>query len=568
MSVTTPHQQSEVRDPCADRARYAENGWDQKRLKVSQQDGDILARPSLDSVDEIYYRNREELNSSQLDIQGLSLKDLRETARDELIDLAVNYTAHLRQETVQRPDSEGVICDGHQPLLFHSGVWAKNFVLGGLAAKVNAVPLHLIVDNDSGSSSGISVPTGSIVSPEIVNVSYDAPMDDHPWEEISVRDLSQFESLSAKVSELMNPWGIQPLISQCWPQAVNAAKRGDSLSDCLSLARHAVERQWGLENLELPLSQVCDSQTFRRFFCHVISHLPCFRELYNQVLEEYRDVNGIRSQTHPVPELKAHDSWLEAPFWVWSESSPRRQPLYVKRVDREILLASEFSEFARLELSAESTPESAIEQLSNLRNQGWKIRSRALTTTLYARLCLSDLFIHGIGGAKYDEMTDRLMTRFYGIKPPEYLTLSGTWHLPIEMDRQGFGNSKQSLQRKLRDLDYNPEKYLGVSHSEECRSLIEEKQRLVNEQHRAEAGERLGESRREHHRRGCERYRRLKLINAELAKFVETSKVRIRTELEQARHRADANKILKSREYSFVLFPEEKLRPAMKQLEG
>ena len=31
---------------------------------------------------------------------------------------------------------------------------------------------------------------------------------------------------------------------------------------------------------------------------------------------------------------------------------------------------------------------------------------------------LSDLFIHGIGGAKYDELTDEIIRRFFGIEPP------------------------------------------------------------------------------------------------------------------------------------------------------
>ena len=50
---------------------------------------------------------------------------------------------------------------------------------------------------------------------------------------------------------------------------------------------------------------------------------------------------------------------------------------------------------------------------------------------MYARLFLADLFIHGIGGAKYDELTDELMRRFFKIEPPEFLTLTGTLLLPF-----------------------------------------------------------------------------------------------------------------------------------------
>ena len=52
----------------------------------------------------------------------------------------------------------------------------------------------------------------------------------------------------------------------------------------------------------------------------------------------------------------------------------------------------------------------------SLAGAGCKVRSRALTTTLFARLLLADLFLHGIGGGKYDELTDELMRRFFGCR--------------------------------------------------------------------------------------------------------------------------------------------------------
>ena len=57
-----------------------------------------------------------------------------------------------------------------------------------------------------------------------------------------------------------------------------------------------------------------------------------------------------------------------------------------------------------------------------LEAEGFKVRTRALTTTLFARLFLADLFIHGIGGAKYDELTDAILRRFYGFEPPRFLS--------------------------------------------------------------------------------------------------------------------------------------------------
>ena len=55
-----------------------------------------------------------------------------------------------------------------------------------------------------------------------------------------------------------------------------------------------------------------------------------------------------------------------------------------------------------------------------------------MTTTLFARLLLADMFIHGLGGGKYDELTDSLMRDFYGIEPPSFLVLTGTLRLPFQ----------------------------------------------------------------------------------------------------------------------------------------
>jgi len=56
---------------------------------------------------------------------------------------------------------------------------------------------------------------------------------------------------------------------------------------------------------------------------------------------------------------------------------------------------------------------------------------RALTLTLFARLILGDFFIHGIGGGKYDEVTDQIIRDYFGIDPPAFQVVSGTLHLPF-----------------------------------------------------------------------------------------------------------------------------------------
>ena len=91
---------------------------------------------------------------------------------------------------------------------------------------------------------------------------------------------------------------------------------------------------------------------------------------------------------------------------------------------------------------------------------------------MFSRFLLGDLFIHGIGGAKYDELGDEIARRFFGIEPPGFLTLSLTLWLGCRPSHRPRPNWLLS-DRRLRDLTYNPDRYLVEPNSEEVRILIE-----------------------------------------------------------------------------------------------
>ena len=105
---------------------------------------------------------------------------------------------------------------------------------------------------------------------------------------------------------------------------------------------------------------------------------------------------------------------------------------------------------------------------------------------MYARLILSDLFIHGIGGGKYDQLGDRIIEDFYGVKSPEFMVISATILLP-EARAERKLNKIGELKRKIRDTYYQPERFFqpeaGIDSLAEGASpralLIAEKQRLL-----------------------------------------------------------------------------------------
>ena len=114
--------------------------------------------------------------------------------------------------------------------------------------------------------------------------------------------------------------------------------------------------------------------------------------MHNGVLAEYRHAHSIKNPAQPLPDLKTG----ELPFWILRDGS--REPL--------------------LETSS---------------RRGQRLLPRAVTLTLFCRLFLCDLFIHGLGGARYDRITDEILKRFFLGAGAPFIAVSATLALPSRL---------------------------------------------------------------------------------------------------------------------------------------
>ena len=57
-------------------------------------------------------------------------------------------------------------------------------------------------------------------------------------------------------------------------------------------ARHGLEGQWGLNTLEISLSRVCDTRSFRFFACKLLADLPRFVQIHNESDVDYELEGG------------------------------------------------------------------------------------------------------------------------------------------------------------------------------------------------------------------------------------------------------------------------------------
>src|SRR5579863_9911800 len=385
-----------------------ERPWSPAHVRAPRGDESFVAQPALADAIELAHRNHERLAAACADIQGRDLAMLRRWARSEVYRAARDYTSrltagqqehlheHVERSAAEPPTANGAIADldataffvsGHQPTLFHPGVWVKNFAVARLASHDRAVGLNLVVDTDTFSGTSIRVPTGTVDRPHVATIEFDEPRARQPWEEARVVNRELFATFAQRASAALGHPGFTPLLSDFWPAAAAHACCSDSLAECLTAARSHWERVCGAGNLELPISRLCALEPFLWFASHILAHLPRFQAVYNDVLREYRQTNRVRSRTHPVPDLREVDGWLEAPFRVWRAGDEVRKRVYAKQCGGEVRLSDGEQVFAILPLAPGKDACCAVRELQKLEGQGIRLRTRALTTTLFTRLC-------------------------------------------------------------------------------------------------------------------------------------------------------------------------------------
>jgi len=496
----------------------------------------------------------------------------RRAVRAEVLQSAEQWTGRLLGSTGQPvpPDRRSLSASaaaispvdgvwfvtGHQPALFHPGVWIKNFAVSALARSLaGATGLNLIVDNDLSTTPAVAIPEGSSAEPRWGSVPYDDPQAAGPWEETRVVHRDRFTSFGDRVETSLSHWGWKPLVKEYWPRVLRAESELHNPGWAFAAARATTEWDWGFGNLELPLSALCQLAGFRRFAIRLLNQLPRFQSVYNSALTEYRQVYRLRSRTHPVPDLRHEDEWLEAPFWIWHAGDRQRMRLMVRLHGGQIELSD-----GRTILGAFSQGPAGlaagVETLQTLESQGIKLRTRALTTTLFSRLYFADLFLHGVGGAKYDEITDQIIAQFCGLAPPAYATLSATVRLPLP----SFSESPEDLRRlkqQLRSAEQHPRDFLDKAPDADAKLLLDQFERLIAEQQAFRRGQSPS---RELASDAATRYRQLQQLRQQLLPLTHKTREGLVADLRSAEHHIGANAVLMNREFAFCLFPSEQLR--------
>lgn len=518
------------------------------KLRAPAEDRSSLISPPLSDAAELIAAGCRVHCQSSYDVQGRTLADLAATGRQELVAAAHRYTSRYR-DVEALSSSRRVLLAGHQPQLFHPGVWFKNFALARLAREHAATAVNLVIDSDTIKEAALRVPSGTVEEPVRQTLPFDEATAEIPYEHRSLQNPELFADFGRQAQQAMRSLVPDPLIGEFWPKVAARAKETNNLGECLSQSRHQLEGDWGLQTLELPQSQVCSLEAFHWFTAHLLAHLPRFRRIHNEALGEYRRAYHLRSANHPAPDLAADHDWLEAPFWLWTPEQPQRRRMFARRSGAEIVVSDRAGIEFRLPLSPEGDARRAAEALAELPQRGICLRTRALMTTMFARLFLGELFLHGIGGGLYDQLTDALIRRFFQFEPPPFMVLTATLHLPIPRQRVTAEEARQPA-RRLREMVYHPEQFIAPPADRDeaaaVARLVELKRQWIDTpQTPANARQ---------------RWRAIREANEALAPWLESERRQTTAQRERLARRLRAESVLAWREYAFCLYPGDVLR--------
>lgn len=326
-------------------------------------------------------------------------------------------------------DAQPIIASGHQAELYHPGVWVKDVLANQAAARLDGQPYHFSIDTDS---------------PKHLNVrwpGYAEPLTDDPavmsaeWTGLLDAPTPQhIGTLNAALRHASESWNFQPLLSEFYASMRRLSLETPKLPHALTNATHELDWRLGLRHHAMVTSPLWASEPYLVFVHHLLARARQLAADYNGALADYRAQQRIRTKTRPMPDVSVFETSVETPFWLDDLATGRRTRPSVFTTDAGwILTLPSGAEFV-FDESADGW-DAAARLGQWLRQNEVRLAPRALLLTCFLRLVVADQFIHGIGGGRYDQATDRFIARHFGIEPPTFAVTTATLYFPGAVGR-------------------------------------------------------------------------------------------------------------------------------------
>jgi len=505
-------------------------------LAAPSRNGGLLIEPSADVL----------MTAAQ------SNRALRRTYDFRLLDRPAS--AWLSERT--RDDAPLVVMPGHQPEFIHPGVWIKHVFAQRLAERLGGEMRFLVVDSDVPVVIRLDWPVLRDGHATLESERAAAVMNWRSYEYIRDREGIDYTILFDVAKRRFAGAEDTPLAA--FAAAMTAPHPAGAYVDRWIAGLTACDASLGIPTSAfVPVSRLFDFSAATRddaaaaFVAHIVIHAHDFRASYNGALAAYRSRRDIAGVRHPIPDLDETQRRIETPFWL-THPEHGRERLYATPCERADCVTLFAGATPLAEIRIPDLVAAPANTLAAALGE-WGVRPRALAQTLYARIFACDLFLHGIGGAKYDQITDDLIRDFFGVRPPAYGCVSATLRLALPT----FDATNESLdgaRRERRDLSYNPQRYLTDAQRPAVAHLLEERQRAI------EASGRLRAKQRDNRQARKAAFDRIHAANQRILDTMTTQRASLDQRIAHLSREIAHNRVAANREWFFALYTTQQLR--------
>lgn len=312
--------------------------------------------------------------------------------RAQMEELAHRLGISLSQSGTGNPTIGGaIVMAGHQPVVYHPGIIEKTKRLGALAAETGSYALNVAIDTDEGDGGRLLWPLRD--GDDVVIKQRSIATGSSLYRDQRVVPKEEIGEIFAEMARDLQGSGCASAADGAErAEHLYSAMEGESIVLANALVRKAL-RGGGYD--EVPLSLLLETPSVREFINRVVNDAERFVGLYNTTLERYRADHKIKNPANPFPNMAVTSEDIELPLWEIVGSS--RAGVVVNR-------------------QGKAKP-------TNL------LAPRGSIVTLLLRGACSDLFIHGIGGGKYDQFVNSFAESYWGASLPRFVVASATEYL-------------------------------------------------------------------------------------------------------------------------------------------
>ncbi len=469
--------------------------------------------------------------------------------RRELMEIARKFTNKIIGRTGPDTDCEYIIATGHQANWHHCGILAKDAAAWSLARSCAGTCLHLVLDHDISNTALMLPRCHEDGQWNIERIEMEPATVSMPAE---LRLMSKPDTVAAFIGKVISTWP-DSLCGRLWSATqvdnIIAKSRFTTLPELITYLHAVLTVSLGLDILYLPVSKMANSEAFLGFVVSLILDAERFVFCYNRAIEQQRDALSIAGhRTVRLLNIDREGS-IELPFWLIDRAGCRTS-LYVGTKDNKTIQISRGSEY--LGVITCDNSDGIITQLRKiLISHKLRLRPKAISLTLFVRVFFADWFVHGIGGAGYESITDRIIENYFAIPRLDFGVATATILLSDENSKWISDESLEDLKRQSRKLKYNPETFIEPSErlKEPVRTLIARKRRLFFIAAKSSVS----------NLEKCSCYKDITQINDTLAGYSSRSSRIIEEEIAIRQRQEQSSRIMESREYFFGLFEAQRL---------